>query len=187
MTVLRSGRPVAEIGSLLAAMDKGPTGFSGLTRGLIAMTLIFVLCFAVFHFVVFPKPDLPDVAEKLLMLIAGTLTAITGFYFGSKIATDAAQQQNTTGAAKTADAEVPKISKVDWDPNKRRLTVSGTGFGDYKGKAALKLGKTAVTVQPTDWTDTRIEVTLPTATNGDGVVVTNDNGKSSETCLKRIA
>ncbi|MGO9085916.1 MAG: hypothetical protein ACLQBK_11870 [Candidatus Sulfotelmatobacter sp.] len=180
IVVLRSGRPVGDISSILASMDRGPTGFSGLTRGLVAMTLIFVLCFAIFHFIVFAKPELPDIAEKLLMLIAGTLTAITGFYFGSKTATDAARQQTAADAAKTVDAEVPMISNVNWDLTTKQLKVIGAGFGEPKGKAALKIKKVDVPVQKSDWTDKEIKVTVSAIVKGDDVVVTNDNGKSSD-------
>jgi hypothetical protein len=76
-----------EIKNLLLEMDVGPTGLTGLTRGIVAVTLVLVLAVAVFHLVVF-VPKVPDIAEKLLMLLAGTLTAITGFYFGTKATSD---------------------------------------------------------------------------------------------------
>jgi hypothetical protein len=90
---------------LLRTMDQGPTGFVGLTRGLIALTLILALSFAVFHLIVFPAEKIPDIAEKLLMLLAGTLTAITGFYFGSKTTgTIATPQTLPNGGPQTAGA-----------------------------------------------------------------------------------
>jgi len=170
---------VQEIRDLLATMDKGPTGFTGLTRGLVAVTLILVLGFAIFHFVVFaPRP--PDIAEKLLMLIAGTLTAITGFYFGTKAATEAAAQVPPSGG-KTVSATVPKIERVQWNPTARKLTVIGDGFGEHKGKGTVRIGDKEGTVTNSDWTDKQIEVTVLAGVQGDvNVVVTNDNGESSD-------
>ena len=80
-----------EVRALLKDMDQGPTGLTGLTRGLIALMLVLALAFATFHLVVFTPSNVPDIAEKLLILLAGTLTSITGFYFGSKAASDAQQ------------------------------------------------------------------------------------------------
>jgi hypothetical protein len=188
--VLKQVRPHAtneEIKTLLKDMDQGPTGLTGLTRGLIALTLILVLAIAAFHLVVF-APKVPDIADKLLMILAGTLTAITGFYFGSKAATEGA----TEGAAAASKAPpssgqvpvagVPKISKVDpthGAPN-TAVSVIGEGFGDSKGTGSVMVGDKNASV--TKWSDKKIEVTIaPDAQTGAvNVVVTNDNGNPSQ-------
>jgi hypothetical protein len=69
--VLKQLQPSAttgDIDALLKNIHQGPTGLVGLTRGLLAVTLVLVLAFAVFHLVVFSPTRVPDVAEKLLML-----------------------------------------------------------------------------------------------------------------------
>ncbi|MBZ5613253.1 MAG: IPT/TIG domain-containing protein [Acidobacteriia bacterium] len=170
---------VQEIGSLLAGMDKGPTGFTGLTRGLVALTLILVLGFAVFHLVVFAPPKPPDIAEKLLMLIAGTLTAITGFYFGSKAATEAATQA-PLGAGKAGGSVAPKITDVKWaDESARKLIVSGEGFGAKGDKSSVTAG--GKNAPDTKWDLKQIAVTLPADVSPGSVdiIVTNNNGDAS--------
>ena len=104
---LQNNLTTDQVRAILVDMDQGPTGLVGLTRGIVAVTLILLLAVAVFHLVVF-APKVPDIAEKLLMLLAGTLTAITGFYFGTK-ATSEAVRQSASGEAKT---EASKLSEV---------------------------------------------------------------------------
>lgn len=177
---MRKNATIDEVGALLTKMDQGPTGLVGLTRGLLALTLVLALAFAAFHLIVFAPPQVPDIADKLLMLLAGTLTAITGFYFGSKAATEAEQKRTPPAGAKAASAAVPKISEIKWDPGSRKLTVIGEAFGEHKGKATVKVGNREATVTNSDWTDEQIEVTVPAEVQGDvNVVVTNENGKSS--------
>ena len=169
------------IGALLKDMDQGPTGFTGLTRGIIALMLILVLGFVVFHLVVItPGSKPPDIAEKLLMLIAGTLTAITGFYFGSKASAEATQQAQA-GAAKAEAAAAPTITTVSQGTgaDSTKLTVTGTGFGAAQGK-----GTVTIAGQPggaPNWGDIQIVVTIPASTpTGDAaIVVTNDSGSAS--------
>lgn len=175
---LMANATVQDIGTLFSSMDRGPTGFTGLTRGLLALTLILVIGFAVFHLVVFAPAKLPDVADKLLMLVAGTLTAITGFYFGSKAATEAAQQ---TPAGKAGTSVVPKITDVAPPTGAAgtKLTVKGEGFGKPQGKGTVKIGTKDANV--TTWDDTQIEVAVPGGLNSGNVtvVVTIDDGRSS--------
>jgi hypothetical protein len=185
---LRSGEAATpeQTSALLKSMDQGPTGLTGLTRGLIALTLILVLAIAAFHLIVF-APKVPDIADKLLTLLAGTLTAITGFYFGSKAATEAAAaataSQTPPGKAGAKGATTPKISKVD--PNlgtaNTPVTLSGEGFGAQQGKGKVTFGgKEATAVK--SWDDNKIEVTVPASlTPGQSVdvVATNDSGNAS--------
>jgi hypothetical protein len=164
---------VGDIEALLTDIHRGPTGFVGLTRGLLAVMLVLVLAITVFHLVVFlPTTKVPDVAEKLLMLLAGALTTIVGFYFGSK-----APQPPTGGGSSGA----PKITSVapSSGPANTMLTVTGNGFGVQQGKGTVKFGGVGGAV--TTWNDSQIQVTVPTsATTGTvAIVVTNDNGSSS--------
>jgi hypothetical protein len=106
-----------------------------------------------------------------------------GFYFGSKAVADATQQPSSD--PKTANAAVPAISKVDWDPSTRKLTVTGTGFGDHQGKGTVKTNSQDTVVS--NWSDKQIEVTVANGIQGSvNIVVTNDSGKASTPFPKTI-
>jgi hypothetical protein len=172
---LPDSRTTSDIEALFKNIHRGPTGFVGLTRGLLATMLVLVLSIAVFHLVVFPpNTRVPDVAEKLLMLLAGALTTIIGFYFGSKAST----QPPATGGGGSGG---PKITSVDpgSGPASSELKVTGSGFGAQQGKGSVKFGGVAGAV--ITWNDTQIQVTVPAGLSDAKVdiVVTNDNGSSS--------
>ncbi len=179
---LQRNTTAGDTAALLKQMDQGPTGFMGLTRGLIALTLILVLAFAVFYLVVFAPPTIPSVAERLLTLLAGTLTAITGFYFGSRTATEAAAAATASQKPPTGDqiknSGAPTISDVAQDD--RELTVTGNGFGDErKEQSSLKIDDKEIATK--NWNDTEINATLPGNVQGDvSIVVTNEKGTPSE-------
>jgi hypothetical protein len=81
----------SEVKELLKTMEDGPTGFTGLTRGIIAVTLIFVVAIAIFHILVF-RADIPKYGQDILLIVANTITAIVGFYFGSRAASSSPTQ-----------------------------------------------------------------------------------------------
>lgn len=149
---------IAEIQDLLKDMDRGPTGFTGLTRGIVALTLLLILAIAIFHLIVF-QPMVSETANDLLMLVAGTLTAITGFYFGTKAATEAAQKAAPTGTAHPGSMSL-KLKGVEPKKGAPNTTVilTGEGFGAEKGKVMFD------TIEGTgaDWGETTIKVHVPT-------------------------
>lgn len=172
---------VDDIKGLFVNMDQGPTGLTGLTRGLLALTLVLALAIVAFHLIVFRPTPIPDVADKLIMLLAGTLTSISGFYFGSKAVADATQQQPSSGGTNTASSAKPTISSLQWDPAAKKLAVIGQGFGVKGAQSAVMIGNTAATVADTDWIDTQIVAALPSAVPGSAnVTVTNGAGVSSD-------
>jgi len=75
-----------DMDAIMKILNQGPAGLTGLTRGIIAISLILVLVVAVLHIIVFQTGDggFPPVAEKLLLMLAGALASVTGFYFGSR-------------------------------------------------------------------------------------------------------
>jgi len=159
-----------QVRALLKDMDQGPTGLVGLTRGLLALTLVLALAFAAFHLVVFTPAKVPDIADKLIMLLAGTLTAITGFYFGSKAAQEGAQQQTPASGANAATA--PTVTGINPTSGPAAggtpVTITGTGF---TGPTAVKFGANAGTnVQVTN--DTEVKATSPAGAAGQQVDVT---------------
>lgn len=189
---------IEDINTLLAAMDQGPTGLTGLTRGIIAVTIILALAIAVFHIIVFSSMDLSKITEQLLTMLAATLTAITGFYFGSKASETANKISSPakSGAGKSGGSVMPKITKLD-PPDRVAvndvLKVIGEGFGKQKGTVTFlsqngKIRKDCTVGKDDDWTDTLIKVTVPNELNSGpvNVVVMNDKGESSESMLVMI-
>ena len=187
--VLKQLQPKAtneEIKALLKDMDQGPTGLVGLTRGLIALTLILVLGIAAFHLILF-APKVPDIAEKLLTLLAGTLTAITGFYFGSRAATEAktaATSQAQSTAQGPAASSAPEISEVNPTSGSAgaKVILTGKGFGKERGKGQVTFGGKEAEATAGGWDDGRIEVTVPLGlpVGNANIVVKNDNGNYSQ-------
>ena len=171
----------AEITTLLKDMDRGPTGLTGLTRGLLALTLVLLLAFAAFHLVIFAPTNLPDIADKLLMLLAGTLTAITGFYFGYKAVGAEAAAKTESAEQKPKPPEEPKISKVVPQTGVAggEVTLIGESFGPSIGKGAVTVANTKAEVK--NWNDKEIKIVIPPGLDEGtvNIVVTDDKGKSS--------
>ena len=112
-----------------------PTGVSGTTRSIFTYGLLALLGAAVFYFLAFSDaPKAPEYADKILTVLAGAVSSIIGFYFGSK----ATREGITTGAAQREDKPTNPgggISGVD--PKQAHhgdvVTIEGTGFGDPEG------------------------------------------------------
>lgn len=122
-----------EIRQMFKDIASGPPGLTGLTRGLVALTLLLTLAFVAIHMVVF-QPAIPELADKLIMLLAGTLTSVIGFYFGSKAASEGAAKPQTP-PVKNATAAKPSNVKVD-PPSAaagNSITLTGQGFGQGEG------------------------------------------------------
>jgi len=175
---------IENIKDLLVTMDQGPTGLTGLTRGIIAVTIILALAITIFHLIVFTAMDLSKITEQLLTMLAATLTAITGFYFGSKASTEAAAKATTPADSgeKACSVISAKLSvNPTSGPSGSPVKVSGKGFGNKQGNGTVKFNDHEGGIaQENDWTDTLINVIVPTGlTTGQDVkiVVTNDNGK----------
>jgi hypothetical protein len=133
--VLHQLRPHAtndDIRAILKDMDQGPTGLTGLTRGLLALMLVLALAFAIFHLVVFaPSTKVPDIAEKVLLLLAGTLASITGFYFGSKAVSDA--EAKTKESEKVTSKKQATITLSNLEQIHNGSSLSPTATTDPQG------------------------------------------------------
>ncbi|NTU42209.1 MAG: hypothetical protein HGA78_03990 [Nitrospirales bacterium] len=171
--------------TLLAALNQGPTGLSGLTRGLLALSLILVLAIAIFHLIVF-QTMADYVAEQLLTILAGSVASIIGFYFGSKASTEAAKPSQSD-SKKIGSNAVPKILKILSDLSKNTLKVAGEGFGNSQEKGKIKVidkgSNHEITNTVGHWDDKAINVEVTGTLNAGAqidVVVTNDSGKSSD-------
>jgi len=162
-----------EIKELLVAMDDGPTGFIGLTRGVIAVTLILILGLAILHLIMFGSE--PTVAERLLTMLAGALTAVIGFYFGSKATKEGAALGEGAGK-QVGGARVPRIVWVE--PEELAAGQTGMVFGEEFGRkqGTVTIGDKNANV--TDWKDNRIEFTFPAGLQGPKVklMITSADG-----------
>ncbi len=77
-----------EIKELIKEIDKAPPGIPGLARATMALTVITILGIAVIHVLVkipFGEQN-QQIVSNVLSILAGLLSAITGFYFGGKAA-----------------------------------------------------------------------------------------------------
>jgi hypothetical protein len=141
---------------LIAEIDRGPAGIKALTRGAVALTLLMILGIAVFHIMVL-TPKVPDVVEKLLTLLAGAFTSITGFYFGTR----------ASESAQPAPPPVPRPGAASGGPSITSVTPPSGGLGDPIILTGLGFGSSGTvafggTIVPsTSWTDTKIEVRVP--------------------------
>ena len=182
-TLLQGSKP-SDIGAFLTNMDLGASGITGLTRGIIAVTLVLILAVAVFHIMVFDS-SIPHIAEQLLTLLAGTLTAITGFYFGSKATAEAnsSNKPKEPSFPNKVNSVKPKIQLLE--PKEisanSKLVIDGEWFGDKQGKGNVKLNDQEVKID--NWTNTLIIITVPMGFTPEQVInvtVKNDNGTESD-------
>jgi len=67
-----------ELKEFVKESGKAPPGIPGLSRAIIALTVILILGIAVFHLL------LSQIVNNVLSMLAGLLAAITGFYFGGR-------------------------------------------------------------------------------------------------------
>jgi hypothetical protein len=84
-----------ELKELLAMLSKAPAGIKGLARTSMAMAVIAVIGLAVFHVLVFyqnPKGEVPAVLTSVLSILGGLVSAVTGFYFGGRAASEGGAQ-----------------------------------------------------------------------------------------------
>jgi len=167
----------ADLRQFLKDLDSGPTGFTGLTRGIVALTLLLILAVAIFHLVVF-QPTVSDLADRLLILLAGTLTSITGFYFGSKATAEAQSKRERANTKNPA----PVIMAITPNPAAAgsTVTLTGHGFGNESGTVMFGQGAAGVVIN-NGWKDTEIKVTVPSGLTGTvPVVVKTKTGSSSD-------
>ncbi len=147
-----------QVKALVADFDKSPSGVSGLTRGALAFTLLLIIGVAVFHLLIFGGDGVSGPVDKLLTLLTGAVTSITGFYFGGKLATDAATaaaQPSTITPAKPGGS----ISRVNPDHGKQGdvIEIEGKGFGPWGSVLFDKIG--AEILNP--WKESSIKVKVP--------------------------
>jgi IPT/TIG domain len=155
-----------------------PSGIPGTTRSIFTDGLLALLAAAAFYFLVFcDAPKAPEYADKIITVLAGAVSSIIGFYFGSKatsegIATGAAQREEkpTNPGGRIARIDPPK------SPSGQVVTIEGTGFGDTAGNVHF-ITTSAGTIsapQAVEWHPTLIKVEIPTSLpKGKAVIAVN--------------
>jgi hypothetical protein len=76
-----------ELQTLIKATASGPPGIAGMSRALMALSVIIILGIAVFHLLAYgQQQENLTIINNVLSMLGATLAAITGFYFGGRSA-----------------------------------------------------------------------------------------------------
>jgi IPT/TIG domain-containing protein len=154
--------PTAEQFNAVAGM--APTGIQGTTRSIFTYGLLALLGAAVFYLLAFNNDDrASEYADKLLTVLAGALSSIIGFYFGSKATTEGVKSV-ASPRDDTAPKPAGKITRID--PPKPRageeVTIEGTGFGEAGTVQFVTASGAAISAAQTKvWSPTLIKVDVP--------------------------
>jgi hypothetical protein len=179
--VAHDGLSIEELKLVLAELGRSPPGIPGLARNSIAFMLMMILGVAIVHILVISPPTekIPDVVDRILVLLTGLLTSIVSFYFGSRAA-ESAQQAAATGGSSSAQrpADAIKVSPSSGRPGDV-VTITGTGFGKDKGEVRFGEWVSDMVDAAVAWADTEIKVKVPaTATPGTVVIAVTPKGAS---------
>jgi hypothetical protein len=157
-----------QLTTLTAQLQQAPPGIEGLARTTIAFTLLLIIGIAVIHIIVASQigacggcATIPPVVERILTLLAGALTSITGFYFGSRAVQAGASEAAKPPAAPHTPGEGGGSPTVTPPQAKAGATVviTGSGFGQEVG--TVTFGSIPADPKGMTWNDTRISVVVP--------------------------
>ena len=160
-----SADDLAKVQDLLESLA-APSGIAGTTRSILTYSLILILGIAVFHLLALPPSDktlansYAEYADKILILIAGSLTTAVGFYFGTKATTEG------VAAGKPQQVDTPSIPSGHIDQvepshaaSGATVVIQGTGFGQDQGNVEFdNVGVGTIA----NWSQTYITVIVPT-------------------------
>lgn len=101
---------VSERKYMIEALMRAPRGVQGLARTIIALTVMVVLGLSIFHIMVFTtNPGNSELVNSILSMLAATLAAITGFYFGGRATKEGASiaqnDMNKTNSGKNNNSD----------------------------------------------------------------------------------
>lgn len=165
---------------LAADINTPPPGIPGLSRTLIAFVLLVIIGVSLLYIAITGRPDTPKIVEQILTLLAGALTSITGFYFGTRAA-EGAQSDSSTPSPTGSPSETPVAGELTIQPDKAApgasVTITGAGFGADRGKITFGSSQAADS-DITSWNDTAIKVNVPTGarTGAMPIIVTKPDG-----------
>jgi hypothetical protein len=124
----KNGLSVAELRELLGTIGQPATGQRGLTRALMAFTIITIIGVALVAVLLSSSGDAGDLRKTIITSLLAVLATIVGFYFGTRAAETATEATTQAPSPKEpaelttgADSTAPAAAGVD---------VDGTGAGD---------------------------------------------------------
>ena len=131
-------------------------GMKGLSRTLMAMAIIFIVGLVLVYSLVGTGMEKASVGN-LASILAGAVTTIIGFYFGTR----AVEGQTKPSTTQQPPTKGPKIKKVSPDSGKSKepVKISGESFGNEQKGSKLLLGNKLLI--PTSWKDNEIEFSIP--------------------------
>ncbi len=169
-----------DLKQLARIVRESPSGTKGLTRALIALTILTALSLALFLTLFSSAADAADLRKTLITGLLSILGTIVGFYFGSRSATDATEAAaKAAGPGAGAPAIVPPPRGLDATVSDTDVTLSWTApedtsiksFNIYRG--ADHIG--SVGSDATSYTDSRV----PSGTYSYTVSVVDTSGNES--------
>ncbi len=146
--------------STKALQDLAPAGIPGTSRSILAYGLLLVLAISVFHLLAIGGSEkAPEYADKILTVLSGSLSAIVGFYFGSKATREGAE----AGAAQRAETPMKPIGRITKvvppeGSSGTNVTIEGVGFGD---RGQVLFHGTLGTQVSGGWKDNSINLKVP--------------------------
>jgi hypothetical protein len=117
----KNGLTVAELRELLGTIGEPATGQRGLTRALMAFTIITVVGVALVAVLLSSSSDAGDLRKTIITSLLAVLATIVGFYFGTRAAetateataTQAPNPQAPDSSTPTSDSTAPGPAGVD--------------------------------------------------------------------------
>jgi hypothetical protein len=151
-----------QLRALATDLSQALPGIPGLARSTLALGLLLILGIVLFHLLVFGAPgfnngEVGKLVHDLAILLGGSLTSITAFYFGGRAVQEgAASAASQPKAPPSAGASIAKLTP-DHGAVGAGVTISGAGFGPKAGQ--VKFGDVDAAVAT--WSDTAIQTKVP--------------------------
>jgi PPE-repeat protein len=145
-----------------------------------AMAIIFIVGLVLMYSLIDNGMDKASVGN-LASLLAGAVTTIIGFYFGTRAVEGQTTPSTAPPTTQQPPTKGPKIKKVSPDSGKSKDTVkiSGESFGNDQKESKLLLGNTPII--PSSWKDSDIEFSIPDEqTPGQTKIEVVVNGRSEK-------